>query len=334
MRHQIRHTLIICSALLLWAGSSIAQDDDEGMTCTICFDDDEGIELSGSAESGRELTDNIRKAEVPVREYIQSSLDNSERGTARALRDFRAWYEYRVAKQNAHEFKQRAIANLVGRVLGYGLDFFLPGSGTVVTHLRDYGQQAYNLMADTLPAGDTKPGSYLDKLAGRLENNNDRMKNWLDDMFHDTQNQPLQDQIETIKFEYVLEKMAQRLDGEQGATRRTPGPSTRSLLRTLGIQPPTSRNYADVRRTVLEDMVFGVLCAENQGNKIHPCPKDRWYYEAYTESQTLRLIVSGARPDKMGNLTDPEHLTIVCPAEWKRGLFMNADCRKYRSRRR
>ncbi len=312
-----KNTVIALAMAVLMPNIAIAQGDGTAESCGVC--DFEPEVVTGSIEDLRQLRDRMREAEVPVRDYVEDSIGTVERGSARAVRDFSAWYRYRIAEQNARELQNRLIGEIVQRGLSAGLNLFLPGTGTLATAIRKYGTQAYAFVLSQAPAGTTDPGPYLDRVADELENGQDRLKNMTADMFHDTSNQALRDQMETIRMEYVWEKEWQRAEGAQGAGERTPGPDTRRLLRQLGIAQPGDRTYQKTREQVLTKLVYDVLCAEHRDNPIRTCPGDEWYFNIISQGVALRIIVSDAQPAEMNNLTDTDALNRVCRVEQRLG---------------
>jgi hypothetical protein len=324
-----KQAIFTAAMLILIPGLAVAQPQPQPVeTCGVCDFPPEVI--TTSIENLHQLQDRMREAEVPVREYVVDSIGTVERGSARGVRDFSAWYRYTVAQENARELQNRLIGQIVQRALDLGLNFFLPGSGAVATAVRGYGSQAYGFVLSQAPSGTTDPGPYLDRIAVQLENGQDRLRNMTADMFHDTSNTALRNQMESIRMEYVWEKQWQRSENDPGAGERTPGPDTRRLLQELGITQPGDRTYQTTREQVLTKLVYDALCARNVGNPVRNCEQEAWYYKAVAQSVAIRLIVTDAQPARMFNITAESDLDRICRVERTVGnLMMSNDCRAW-----
>ena len=295
-------------------------------SCSVCDFPPEVIEV----DTPEQLRDQMREAEVPVRDYVEDSVATVERGSARALRDFSAWYRYTVDQQNQRELQNRMIGQLFQHALNAGLNFFLPGSGAVAAKLREYSTKAYAFVLSTAPSGTTDPQPYIDRIATDLENGQDRLENMTADMFHNTADQALRDQMQTIRLEYVLEKKIQRAEGQQGAGERTPGPTTRRLLQQLGIAVPGTPTYDTTREEVLDNLLYGVMCARHVGNPVRNCQQEAWHFQALSRSHAMRLIFTNAQPARMYNITDANALNRICPVERQVGyMMMSGDCQRW-----
>lgn len=307
----------------------LAQVEGDENQCTICFDDEDGLNITGSVQSYREFLDQLAAAEVPLREYTQDSLASIEMGSSRAIRDFSHWYRYRIDEQNADELQNRMIGQFMQQALELGLNYFLPGSGAVASSIRTYGTRAYGALVSQMPDGTTDPGPYLERISENLENSSDRLSNFMIDMFQGTGDQALRDQMDMIKMEYVWEKSWQREEDHEGARTRSPGDDTRRLLREIGIGPGGSPTTAALREQVLTRLIREVLCVEHRGNPIRNCETDGWFFDVVAKGSALRLIVTES-PARMYPLTDRAHLDRVCPVERRlSALEQGSDCRQW-----
>ena len=319
------HVLVVLAIVILMPAAAFADE-----TCSVC--DFEPEVITGSVESLGQLQDQMREAEVPIRDYVEDSVGFVERGSSRAVRDFAPWYRHRIDEQNARELQNRMIAEILQSALSAGLNIFLPGSGAVASAIRTYGLGAYEFAVSLAPSGTNDPGPYLEQVAVQLENGNDRLENMTANMFNNTRDTALRDQMQAIRMEYVWEKQYQRAESDPGAGERTPGPDTRRLLRQLGIAEPVTPTYDTTRERVLTKLLNDVMCAQVRGNPVRSCESDRWYYDIVARSAALRLIVTNAQPARMWNLTDQASLDRVCEVEQRLGtglMGMNADCRRW-----
>ncbi len=318
---------LVLGLFLLTVTRSFAQQEEEGIPVL----EFEPEVIIGSVEGANELQQDMRDAEVPIREYTQDAIDNIERGAARGLSDFRVWYVHRIQEDNDKELANRRIAEIVGQGLTLGLNQLLPGSGLVITKIREYGQGAYDLAISQLPSGTTNPETYLTELERELLNNDDRLENLMDDMFHGN-DAPLQEHMEMVRFEYVLEKMVQTANGEAAGSRRSPGPTTRDLIRQLGIPTPDTNNYDRVRMTSLVSMLYDVMC--ESGTPVANCDTRPSFFRTSARSVALRLILTGDDIARMFDLNQNE-LNRVCSVEQSLSyFFMTSDCQEWRSARR
>ena len=280
-------------------------------------------------DSAEKLHQQTREAEVAVREYVEDSVGTIERGSARALRDFSAWYQYRVSEQNKRKLQNRAIGELIQHALSAALNIFLPGNGAVAKRLREYSVKAYAFVLSTAPSGTDNALPYLERVAVDLLNGKDRLRNMTADMFHNTSDRVLREQMQAIRLEYVLEKEVERENAAPGAGERTPGPDTRRLLHQLGVADPGTNTYETTREEVLDNMIYSVMCAQDSSN-IFRCPADGWYFEALSKSAARRLVFSNADPRRMFNITDRAALERICPAERPLDDLMRSnDCRRW-----
>lgn len=321
--------LLVLSFLVLFllATTTAAQE-----SCGIC--DMDGVVITGSITSLRELSDQMRTAEVPLRAYAEDSIFSIEAGSAHAVRDFTNWYRYRIDEQNKEEILNREIGELVKTALVHGLNFFLPGSGVVASRIRQYGVQAYSTILANTPNGTTDTAPYLERVRNNLETRNDRLNNLMIDMFNATSATPLFEQMAAVKREYVWEKAWMRDEVHPEASTATPSADTRRLLQELGVGPGGTTTSAQVRARVLTRLIGQVLCIEHRGNQFRSCDQHSWYFDALAKSQALRLILTGD-PSRMGNLANNDHLNRVCPVEQTLGtglLGMSNDCRRWRNR--
>ena len=318
--------LIVIAVVMLMP--SLAMADDPCHTCEF-----EPEVITGSVESLGQLQDQMREAEVPIRDYVEDSVGFVERGSASAVRDFfKPWYRYRIEEQNARELQNRMIGEILQSALNQGLNIFLPGSGAVASAIRTYGMGAYSFALSLAPAGTNDPAPYLEQVADQLENGSDRLQNMTANMFNNTRDQALRDQMQTIRMEYVWEKQWQRSEGQPGAGERTPGPDTRRLLRQLGIAEPVTQTYETTRERVLTKLLLDVMCAQVRGNPVRSCESDQWYYDIVARSNALRLMVTNGQPSRMFNLTDQASLDRVCAVESRLGsglMGMSRDCQRW-----
>lgn len=294
-------------------------------------------DLFEDADDYRAVAALLRDAELPVRRYVEDSLANSEDAMAMALRDFSAWYTHRVREQNLDEMTNRQIGELIGKALELGLQFVLPGSGIVVTKIRSVGGMAYQQVLQNTPAGDTDPAPYIERVAGQMADSEARIRVFSQALFNDIENQPLMDQIEAIKFEYVMEQQAAVRAGSSAMTRLTPGSCTGQMLNDIGIQRPTTENFARLRHAIIENLMEEVLCDEfsrpPQSSIMNCSTGGRSTLRAVADSYALRIMVVGrANVATMGELTKKEHLDIVCPHMSSLAEFR--DCEAYDRRTR
>lgn len=323
MRAYARFTVLV-AALTLAAGNVLAQDEEE--SCSVC--EFEAEEIVGSRPHYGEFLDRLRDSEVPLREYTQDSLTSIEQGSGRALRDFSHWYRHRIDQQNQEEIQNRRIAEFIGQGLQLGLNHFLPGSGAVAGAIRSYGGRVYSELLDEMPDGTTDPAPYLQQVAEDLKDGTDELQGFIIDMFHDTDDQALREQVDMIKMEYVWEKEWQRAEGHPGAGTRTPGDNSRRLLREIGIGPGGRDTIAAVRERVLKKLIKDVYCAQLSGNPVMNCESDSWLADQIATGMTLRLIAAGGDPTRMYQITDAAALRRICAAEPSHWAWQSADCRR------
>lgn len=327
MRAFARFTVLV-GALTLAAGSVLAQDE-EG-SCSVC--DFEAEEIVGSTTHYREFLDRLAAAEVPLREYTQDSLTSVEMGSAHAVRDFSRWYRYQIDEQNKREIQNRMIAEIIGQGLQLGLNYFLPGSGAVAGAIREYGGQAYGVLVSEMPDGTTDPGPYLQRISEDLEDGTDQLQAFIIDMFHGTDDPALREQMDMIKMEYVWEKEWQREEGHPDAGTRTPGESSRRLLREIGIGPVGRATVAAVHERVLKKLIRDAYCAQIRGELVMNCETYSGIADQIVTGMTLRLIAAQGDPSRMHEITDEEQLRRICRAEPGGWFYPTEDCRELRSR--
>ncbi|HEX7062925.1 MAG TPA: hypothetical protein VF200_13200 [Woeseiaceae bacterium] len=325
MRASVKFT-VLAGALALVAGGVLAQDEEE--SCSVC--EFEPLQIVGSATPSGEFLDRLAAAEVPLREYTQDSLTSVEMGSGHAVRDFSRWYRHRIDEQNEEEIQNRMIAEFIGQGLELGLNYFLPGSGAVASAIRDYGGQAYGALVSRMPDGTTDPGPYLQRISEDLEDGTDQLQAFIIDMFHGTDDAALREQMDMIKMEYVWEKEWQREEGHPDAGRRTPGDSSRRLLREIGIGPGGRATVAAVHERVLKKLIKDVMCAQLRDNPVMSCESDGWLADQIATGMALRLIAAQGDPARMYAITDEEQLRRICRAEPGDWFYQASDCRELR----
>lgn len=323
MRASAKFTVLVC-ALTLAASSVLAQDEEE--SCSVC--DFEPLEIVGSPTPSGEFLDRLAAAEVPLREYTQDSLTSVEMGSAHAVRDFSRWYRHRIDEQNERELQNRMIAEFIGQGLELGLNYFLPGSGAVASAIRDYGGQAYGVLVSRMPDGTTDPGPYLQRISEDLEDGTDQLQAFIIDMFHGTDDAALREQMDMIKMEYVWEKDWQREEGHPDAGTRTPGQSSRRLLREIGIGPGGRATVAAVHERVLKKLMKDVYCAQLRGNPVMNCESSPSLADQLVTGMALRLIAAQGDPARIYDIRDPEALRRICAAEPPFPLWQSQGCRE------
>ncbi len=292
-------------------------------------------ELVGGGENYRGLAADLRDAETPIRDYVTLSLSNSEDAIAFAFRDFRAWYLHQVSLNDEDEIAQRVMSAIVGHVLEEGLNAMLPGSGLLVSTMRAAGGEALSAIREGITSSDApNPQTFLDAVADELEDNDSRVRGYATAMFHDTSNEPLMDQVETIKFEYVMERRRAERTASRAMGQLTPNSCTGEMLNDMGIRRPTPANALEVREAVLIDLINRVRCEQLRGNPISNCETDAGTNRAIARGAARRLILVGrANVARMYNLTDQSQLDSVCPLEAFNTMLMNPDCRRWRASR-
>jgi len=311
---------------------------EERISANSCWFVEETVRtVVGGDNEYRNIAADLRGAEAPIRQYVLASLSNSEDATAMAFRDFSAWYARRIEEQNQRELAERRIAEIVGTVLDEALPYAFPGSGMLASAIRSASSTAYDrMMGDTTSAGNESPQAYLDAVAGQLEDSDARMRMYSRALFHDTDNRALMDQVETIKFEYVMERRAAERQASSAMTRLTPDTCTGQLLEDMGIRRPTPPNAAAIRHRVLSDLIEKVLCETSfASGGIASCQSHPRAVRQVAESSARRLILVGrANVAQMYNLTEPAHLEAVCHYESTAPLWDSPDCRAWRSQNR
>lgn len=326
--HTILPVAIVAMAAIFPFSPVVAQEE-EAESCGVCEFEPEAI--VGSINSLRELTDQMRAAEGPLRTYTNDSLNAVERGSAQALRDFSRWYRYRIDKQNKEEIQNRKIAEFLQSALELGMNYAVPGSGAVASKIRSYANRSYGAMVGQMPNGTTDPGPYIERVATSLEASNEAQQALVEDLFHDTSNTALLEQMNTVRREYVWEKAWMREEVHVEAGTPTPGPETRRLLRELGISGPGHTISDRVHGKVLARLMQNVFCESHRGNPFRNCEEYPGYFDVLGRSVAQRLLLAGD-PSRMYKLKEPDHLNRVCAIERNLGndlLGMGPECRNW-----
>ncbi|WP_316013348.1 hypothetical protein [Roseobacter sp. HKCCA0434] len=289
----------------------------------------------------REIAVALREAEPDVRAYVEDSLAMQQDAIGHAFRDFAAWYTHRVEEQNAERLEQQQIAELVGKGLEKALSVALPGSGVVVSTLRTAGSAAYDQVVQNTTGGSTDPQTYLDRLAGEIEDDEAARNTMVRAMFNDRADQALRDRVETIKFEYVMEQRAAMRNAAQAAGERTADSCSGRMLDDIGIPRPSVANTTRIRREMLQEMMFEAMCmadAANEGtlsgnihNYLGNCQSDEANTQRIARAGATRLILVGrANVATMWQLTDAAQLSSVCWDEYFSSGY-NPDCARWRA---
>ncbi len=330
---------ILTISMLAALSSSVAlhaqeqgQEQPAADECSIC-EFDVGDEIVGNVA---EYSESLRNSDTPLRTYTQDSIGGIERAAASALTLFRAWYVHRVNQDNAEALANRQIAEIVGQGLSAGMNLLLPGSGTVVSKIRQYSQAAYSYAVSQAPSGTTNPEPYLQSLETRLTNNNTRLLNLMNELFHGNELE-LREQMQMIRMEYVGEQLELQADGSDLANRQSPGPSTRQLLNQVGIPEPIDAHFNRVRLETLTNMINRVICQSinSQRFSLGNCRSHPSMFQTIARSVALRLIVTNGSVSTMNNLTNQGHLNTVCAVENRLSYtWMSQDCRAWRDARR
>ncbi len=344
----INKTLLLPAALLIIALKATSQTTPEtDPDCSQCvFSDEEAAHIVSTFDDQVELSRLISEAEAPVRAYVEDSVRSTEMGSARSVRDFAVWYSYRVAERNAAELTRQQLGTIVGSGLSLGLDLLLPGAGVVERTIRTYANRAYQGILSQTAANVDDPAEYLQQVATRMEDTNDRLTNFMHDMFHPSTStedgQALGEQMEGVKFSYVLEREGQRARNDAGYRTPEPGPETRGLLDQLGVRRAGSENFDRVHFESLTQLIRGVLCAEINESSTAPsvsnCEGEPRHWSTIARATAMRIItttpaeqlVSTSQLRNMVELTDPEQLRQVCNVQSEL-MFMwrSPDCQAW-----
>lgn len=314
---------------------TIVDFEDGTVTADSCwFLEDSVSEIVGEGANYSALFADLRDAEGPVQDYVTMSLRASEDAAGMALRDFSDWYRYQVAQNSEHELPQRVIEAFVQKALEEGMSAILPGSGLLVSSLRAAGGAAISAFTSEIRGAEAPdPETYLDRIADRMQDDNANMQMYLAAMFHDITDQRLMDQVETIKFEYVMERRrATRLHDGAGA-RLTPASCTGQMLEDMGIRRPTPANALAVREAILFDLINRARCEQLRGNPFSNCERDMSENRGIARAAARRLIYVGRdNISRMYNLTDHAQLESVCRLE-PLSSPIDGDCRRWRASR-
>ncbi len=325
--------LLFLTTLLTMPLQAFAQTAPEtSPDCSQCdFSEEEAERIVATFDDQVELSRLISEAEAPVRAYVEDSIRSTELGSARAVRDFSVWYSYQVAEQNAAELTRQQIGTIVGTGLSLGLDLLLPGAGVVERTIRTYANRAYQGILSQTAGSVEDPAEYLQQVATRMEDTNDRLTNFMHDMFHPSTStadgEALADQMEGVKFSYVLEREGQRARNDAGYRTPEPGPETRALLEQLGIRRAGSENFDRVHFESLTQLIRGVLCAQINESTTAPsvsnCESEPGHWSTIARATATRIIattpaeqlVSTQQLRGMQTLTDPAQLQQVCSVQ-------------------
>lgn len=321
----------LSSSVALYAQEQ-GQEESAADECSIC-EFDVAEEITGNTA---EFSESLRNADIPLRTYTQDSIGGIELAAGSALTLFRAWYVHRINQENAEALANRQIAEIVGQALSTGMNYFLPGSGTIVSKIRQYSQTAYNYAVSQAPSGTTDPEPYLQALETRLTANSTRLARLMNELFHGNEVE-LREQMQMVRMEYVGEQLELQADGSDLANRQSPGPSTRQLLNELGIPEPIDTHFNRVRMETLSNMINSVLCESINSERfsLGNCRSHPAMFQTIARSVALRLIVTNGSISTMNNLTDQDHLDTVCEVEDQLSYtWMSEDCRAWRDARR
>lgn len=342
-----KYKLLVLAILLAIAMEALPQVAAETeLPCSVCFSDEEAEHIVATFDDQVELSRLISDAEAPVRAYVQDSMESTELGSARAVRDFSVWYSYRVAEQNASELTRQQVGAIVGNGLSLGMDLLLPGSGVVVRAIRTYTNRAYQGILSQTAGSIEDPAEYLQQVATRMEDTNDRLTNFMHDMFHPSttteDGQALAEQMDGVKFSYVIEREGQRARNDPGFRTPEPGEDTRALLEDLGMPRAGSDNFTRVHLEVLTQLIRGILCAEINESSTAPsvssCEGEPGHWSTIARATALRVIattsagqLANARQIRnMSEITDPQQLARVCSVESRLTfIWRGPDCQAW-----
>jgi len=285
-------------------------------------------------QSYRELLTGLSEVEPDVRQYVNDSVLNTERAIGMALRDFSAWYTHRVNERNADEIATRRVGEIVATVLPQALNYALPGSGVVVTFLRRAGVGVYNQILSSAPTGNTDPQPYLDRIAERMEDNSAERTIFVNALFNDTTNQALMNQVEAIKFEYLMERNQNRLAGRQGGGQRTAQRCAEQMMNDIGVRRATPANATRVRMETLSRLIEEVICIDQSTGPAASAwncqTGDRWQAEYFAEMYARRIIAVNRNMQQVYNLP-ANLLPRICPLETSNWRRSSPDCDRWRA---
>jgi len=228
---QIVSVLVV--GLWLFPGFHGAQD--------INFEDEEAEPIEGSAANAERMANLLRIADNSILDYVTRSTRSMQQGHRQGFADFRDWYRARRAAEEAEEATQQLLLSLIGSALALGMDLTFPGSSTYATILKAVLTTAYDTAVSNLgTVNESDINQFLDRHESALEGVLTQLLQAPEE-FRSRGGQ----ELEAAKWEFVYEAL-ERDRSSSGSPSSEVGPTTRRMLRNMGVPPPgasTARRY-------------------------------------------------------------------------------------------